>query len=229
MPLIPRGLLVLRSLHFADWVRGIAGSFLVGFLLGVGTWLWHRSGSESLGWGVAGFVCGGVLWIAYQARWGLVRPYPPPFRWRRHLPWGILWNFEGFLVANRDEGVVHIRCVQVRGFNRSRRFVHLQSAHIVSAVTTNSTQMLVQTSSGYVLPSNTTVRIPPKAEFKILALIDNAASGSPQDGMREEEFRREYSGFHFMAVYDHTLFCKAFRAVHIYAELEQLKATRAHL
>jgi hypothetical protein len=83
--------------------------------------------------------------------------------------------------------------------------------------------MLVQTSSGYVLPSNTAVRIPPKAEFKILALIDNAASGSPQDGMREEEFLREYSRFHLMTVYDHTPFSRTFNAVHIYAELEQLK------
>lgn len=223
MPLLSRGLLVLRSLHVTDWALGIAGSFLMGFLLGAGTWVWHHSGNESLGWDVAGFVCGGVLWIVYQARWGLVRPYPPPFRWQRHLPWGILWNFERFLVANHDEGGVHIRCVQIRGFNRSRGFIHLQSARIVSAITTSSVQMLVQTSSGYVLPSDTMVRIPPKAEFKIFALIDNTAPGSPQDGMRKEEFLREYSRFHFMATYDHTLFCKTFSAMHIYAELEQLK------
>lgn len=225
--MIRRGLIVLRSLHGIDWVLGIAGSSLMGMLLGVSAKVWHHPENQSMGWGLVGFVCGFVMWAVYHALWGQVRPYPPPFQWRRHLPWGILWNFEGFLVANHNERVTHIRCVQIRGFNRSRGFIHVQSARVVSAVAPKSVQALVHTPSGYVLPSDETVRIPPKAEFKIHALFDNVDPGSSWEGMLEGEFLRDYSKFHFMATYDHTLFCKTFSTAHIYAELDQLKLKSA--
>lgn len=223
MHLIPRGLVVLRSLHVTDWVFGLAGSSMMGVLLGVSTWVWHRPGNESMGFGLVGFVCGFVMWVVYQALWGHARPYPPPLRWRRHLPWGILWNFEGFLVASHSEGITYIRCVQIRGFNRSRRFIHLRSARIVSGVTAKSVPALVQTSSGYVLPSDKAIRIPPKAEFKIHVLFDSADPGRSGEGIRKDGFLRDYSRFYFMAGYNHTLFIKEFNTAHIHTELDQLK------
>lgn len=222
MQVIRRGLVVLRSLHVTDWVFGLAGSSLMGVLLGVSAWVGHRPGNESMGWGLVGFVCGFVLWGIYQAHWGHVRPYPPPFQWRRHVPWGILWNFEGFLVETHNEGITYIRCVQIRGFNRSRRFIQLRSARIVSGVTAKSVPVLVQTSSGYVLPSDKPIRIPPKAEFKIHAFFGSANPGRSGEGIRKDEFLRDYSKFCFMAGYDRTLFIKEFNAAHIHTELERL-------
>jgi len=195
----------------------------MGFLLGVNAWVEHRPGNESMGWSLVGFVCGFVMWVVYQALWGQVRPYPPPLRWRRHLPWGILWNFEGFLVAtHHNEGITYIRCVQVRGYNRSRGFIDLRSARIVSGVTAKSVPALILTSSGYVLPSDKTVRIPPNAEFKIHALFNNPNPDSSWEGLRKDEFLRDYSRFYFMAGYNRTLFTKEFNTAHIHTELERL-------
>lgn len=180
-----------------------------------------------MGWSLVGFAGGFVLWVMYQAQWGHVRPYPPPCQWRRHLPWGILWNFEGFLVATHHAGIPYIRCVQIRGFNRSRGYIRLRSARIVSGAATRSVPALVQTSSGYDLPVDKEIRIPPKAEFKIHVLFNDPGRGDSWEGIRKDEFLRDYSKFYFLAGYDHTLFTKEFNTDHIHAELDQLKLKSA--
>lgn len=223
MQLRPRGLVVLRSLHGTNWVFGLAGSSLMGFLLGVSTWVGHRPGYESIAWGLVGFGCGFVLWVVYQALWGHIRPYPPPFQWRRHVPLGILWNFENFLVTSHNGASTYIHSVQIHGFNRSRGFIHLRSARIISGTVAKSVRALIQTSSGYIVPVNEEIRIPPKAEFKIRALFYNPDSGSSWEGLRKDEFFRDYSIFYFTAGYNHTLFTRKFNTDHIYAELARLK------
>lgn len=152
-------------------------------------------------------------------------PIPGPSWIERHKPWGIAWDFEGFLGSNWKQGEnVYVFVFQAKGTNKYSKPVQIKEVNIRSDKTGESIPVLIRTDKGYVEPEKANP-IPSKATFRMQSLFydPKTRQDGDREGLPEDIFLQDFGEFTLNISHERGDFSKKFNKYHVEAEINRVR------